>query len=82
MNATGDPDLIFQAVTNGVDVGVRNTGSVKCWVGGPDVNATTLGFGLSPGEFISFDDLDHTEAIYGLTASGTTTVDVIATKAV
>jgi hypothetical protein len=60
---------------SGQSVLVRNRGTVAVFLGGSDVTSAA-GFQLDPGEAATFD-LDGTDQLWGLTASGTTTLHVL-----
>jgi len=57
---------------------VKNLSSntLTVWVGGSDVNTSTLGFPLEPGEALPFD-VEGGEVLYGIVASSTANVHII-----
>lgn len=71
--------LIFQGDADGSSVAIENThATVTCYVGNASVTSANGKRILAGGAFGI--DLDPSEAIYGVTASGTCTIDWIANK--
>lgn len=55
---------------------IRNNGATTLYIGGSDVDGTD-GFSLAQGAAVQLDLVN--EKVYGVTASSTTTVSIIAT---
>lgn len=59
---------------------VQNLGTVSVYVGGPGVTTSSYGYELKPNASLSFD-VDQAEDLYGVVASGSQTVSVLAGRA-
>jgi hypothetical protein len=74
---SGGDVLGAQVAVGRGQVGIRNMDAAKTlWLGGINVDATTHGFDVLPGETFFADDLGAGDAIYGITSAGTITVKV------
>lgn len=55
---------------------IKNTGSATIYIGGSDVTTSGLGATFAVGDRVEFD-FDGGDALYGIVASGTGTVEVL-----